>query len=109
MTAISQHDAEGRRGADQAGDGGGDRGLYRAGDQVPTRQGGKVKLLIRPRYTPKREPLKPRIHKYHGALQPRHSPDPHTTVPSWFPRTGRVVSALVIGGGVGRGGRKGRP
>ena len=27
---------------------------------------GKVKLLIRPRYTPPREPLKPQIHKYHG-------------------------------------------
>jgi hypothetical protein len=27
---------------------------------------GKVKLLIRPRYTPQRKPLKPRIHKYHG-------------------------------------------
>ena len=61
-----------KAGEDQAGDGGGDRGLYRAGDQVPTRQG-KVKLLIRPRDTPKRGLLKPRIHKYHGALQPRHA------------------------------------
>ena len=50
MTAIRSMTR--KAGEDQAGDGGGDRGLYRAGDQVPTRQG-KVKLLIRPRYTPK--------------------------------------------------------
>ena len=62
MTAIRSMTR--KAGADQAGDGDGDRGLYRAGDQVPTRQG-NVQLLIRPRYTPQKETTQAsKIHKY---------------------------------------------
>ena len=37
---------------------------------------GKVKLLIRPRYTPQREPLKPRIHNMRGRRDPWQRAEP---------------------------------
>ena len=47
LTAIRRHDAEGRRGADQAGDGGCDRGLYRPVTKCPAAwNGGKVSQLL---------------------------------------------------------------
>jgi hypothetical protein len=37
---------------------------------------GKVKLLIRPRYTPQREPLKPRMHNMRGRRDPWQRAEP---------------------------------